>query len=535
MASSSYRQGNDHLKFISNSPHFFKIILQDTIQNGKLGVPRKFVKNQGNSMSSPAMLSVPSGEVWKVELTKCNGKIWFENGWLEFSNHYSLDFGHLLVFRYDGNSNFHDISTSRKLREKSQMPCPQPCKMMHSTNSAIKTEIECDGKSEFLAQQIRYEGCPARNGDKSTRHRVIQQLKPHEKDDALERASKTFKSENPFFLVVMQPSYVGLSHSKGYRLAIPANFVRKHLMKELCSITLCNSSGKTWIVTFKNNQIGKKQTSYLLTGWGTFVHDNNIRVGDACAFELINSIEISFNVAIYQGPHTKCYQSLSSTDIIRPMKRKDQSYASPSGSETLTALEKAKAFQVASAFKSEYPFFISVLQPSYSRRMNIPVIFARKYLAKMHKEAILLLSNGKSWPVIYCQHKIESTGANAIFSSGWRRFSHDNKLEVGDSCVFELIMAAETSMKVTIYKKQAVKDSSLADNSREKQVELHEISVIGTKSALMNEKEDTSNLLLDYNCDASGETLDDILISNLSSPGRALEEASQSYQSFTRE
>ncbi|MBA0707038.1 hypothetical protein Golax_019120 [Gossypium laxum] len=381
------------------------------------------------------------------------------------------------------------------------MPCPQPCKMMHSTNSAIKTEIECDGKSEFLAQQIRYEGCPARNGDKSTRHRIIQQLKPHEKDDALERASKTFKSENPFFLVVMQPSYVGLSHSKGYRLAIPANFVRKHLMKKLCSITLCNSSGKTWIVTFKNYQIGKKRTSYLLTGWGTFVHDNNIRVGDACAFELINSIEISFNVVIYQGPHTKCYQSLSSTNIIHPMKRKDQSYASPSGSETLTALEKAEAFQVASAFKSEYPFFISVLQPSYSHRM----------------------------------HKIESTGANAIFGSGWRRFSHDNKLEVGDSCVFELIMAAETSMKVTIYKKQAVKDSSLADNSREKQVELHESSVIGTKSALMNEKEDMSNLLLDYNRDASGEILDDILMSNISSPGKTLEEASQSYQSFTRE
>ncbi|TYH78883.1 hypothetical protein ES332_D03G020400v1 [Gossypium tomentosum] len=112
MASSSYRQGNDHLKFISNSPHFFKIILQDTIQNGKL-----FVKNQGNSMSSPAMLSVPSGEVWKVELTKCNGKIWFENGWLEFSNHYSLDFGHLLVFRYDGNSNFHVVIFDRTATE----------------------------------------------------------------------------------------------------------------------------------------------------------------------------------------------------------------------------------------------------------------------------------------------------------------------------------------------------------------------------------------------------------------------------------
>lgn len=92
---------------------------------------------------------------------------------------------------------------------------------------------------------------------------------------------------------------------------------------------------------------------------------------------------------------------------------------------------------------------------------NIPVIFARKYLAKMHKEAILLLSNGKSWPVIYYQHKIESKGANAIFGNGWRCFSHDNNLEVGDACVFELIMAPETSMKVTIYKKQPVEDSSM--------------------------------------------------------------------------
>ncbi|KAB1669453.1 hypothetical protein E1A91_D03G020300v1 [Gossypium mustelinum] len=117
MASSSHQQGNSHLKFISSSPYFLKIILQDTIQNGKLGIPRKFVKNHGNSMSSPAMLSVPSGAVWKVELTKSDGKIWLENGWLEFSNHYSLDIGHLLVFRYDGNSNFRVIIFDKSASE----------------------------------------------------------------------------------------------------------------------------------------------------------------------------------------------------------------------------------------------------------------------------------------------------------------------------------------------------------------------------------------------------------------------------------
>ncbi|MBA0707044.1 hypothetical protein Golax_019125 [Gossypium laxum] len=87
------------------------------------GIHKKFVKNHGNGMSSPAMFSVPSGEVWKVELTKCDGKIWCENGWLEFSNHYSLYIGHLLVFRYDGKSNFHVIIFDRTAK-RYNIPTP---------------------------------------------------------------------------------------------------------------------------------------------------------------------------------------------------------------------------------------------------------------------------------------------------------------------------------------------------------------------------------------------------------------------------
>ncbi|GMI68099.1 REPRODUCTIVE MERISTEM 39, REDUCED VERNALIZATION RESPONSE 1 [Hibiscus trionum] len=314
MASSSHQQGNDHLSFKSSSPYFFKIILQDSIQNGKLGIPRKFVKNYGNDMSSPAMLRVPSGVVWKVELTKCDGKIWLGKGWPEFSNHYSLELGHLLFFRYDGNSTFHvvifdrsaseiqypytsnnrrqsnenldqtideseddnsmqipmNISPSRKMREKPKLRCSRPHKMTRSTNSA---------------QQVRH----------------------NERVKSLERASNAFKPENPFFLAVMQPSYVGLGHGKKYRLSIPHNFVEKHLREEHCSVTLCSKSGKTWIATFKQTHIGKKlDNAFLQTGWGTFVRDNNVQVGDVCAFELINSTEISFKVLIYKGQHSAC-------------------------------------------------------------------------------------------------------------------------------------------------------------------------------------------------------------------------------------
>ncbi|KAK8673173.1 hypothetical protein V6N13_111523 [Hibiscus sabdariffa] len=340
MASSSHQPGNDRLNFKSSSPYFFKIILQDTIQNGKLGIPRKFVKNYGNDMSSPAMLRVPCGLVWKVELTKCDAKIWLGNGWLEFSNHYSLELGHLLCFRYDGNSTFHvvifdrsaseiqytytsnnhrqsneileqtidesedddslqipeNISPSRKMREKLKLCCNWPHKRTRSTYSASKTD--CNGKSGFLAQQVRH----------------------NERVKALERASNAFKSENPFFLVIMQPSYVGLGHRKTYRLSIPRNFVEKHLREEHCSVTLCSNSGKTWIATFKQRLMGKN--AFLGSGWGTFVRDNNIQVGDVCAFELINSSEISFKVLIYKGQLANCHQPLTLTDVFCPVKQK---------------------------------------------------------------------------------------------------------------------------------------------------------------------------------------------------------------------
>ncbi|GMI68098.1 REPRODUCTIVE MERISTEM 39, REDUCED VERNALIZATION RESPONSE 1 [Hibiscus trionum] len=822
MASTSEQQGSGRLKFKSSSPCFFKIILQDTIQNGKLDIPKKFVKNHGKYISSPALLRVPSGEVWKVELTKYDGKLWLENGWLQFSNHYSLDFGHLVVFRYDGNSNFHVVIFDTSASEihypltsnnnersveipeqnidesqyddstqmrKPQLPCPLPHKMMRSTNATIKTETECNEESGFLPQQDGHNGCPARNGDKSTGHKT---LRAHVRVDALERASNTFKSENPFFLAVMQPSYVGLGSGKKYRLCIPLNFVKNHLMKEHCSVILCNSSGKTWSVDFKSRRLGTKLRSYLLAGWGTFVRDNNIKAGDVCAFELINSIEISFKVVIYQGQDANCHPSVASTDVFHPVKQetsyaspgclepltsnnnslsyeiqeqnidgskdnetikilenispskkreksqlpsprplkmirstnsaikteaectgksgfvaqqlrldgnparqgnkrtsypavhrlrnyekvealeraintfksenpfflaamqpyyvgctpdkkfrlsipanfarehlmkehcsvtlsdssgktwtttlkqsqrgkkldarlqsgwktfvqdnniqvgdvcafelinsieisfrvviyqgqhenycqslvstdvhpvkwKAPSCASPSCHKPLTDFKKAKALPIANAIKSENPFFVIVLQASCvnSHRLSIPANFAREYLTKMHKEVVLLLSNGKSWPVICYQHSIEGSKPNVIFGDGWSKFVVDNNLEVGDACVFELVEGAETSMNVTIYKKQPHEDanlgSSMNDKSREQQVELHERLVIKTEEPAWMEKGDMSNLLVDYNCDASGKILDDFLMSKINSPGKALEEATQSYQTL---
>ena len=44
--------------------------------------------------------------MFEVEFIQSNGEILLQKGWKEFKERYSIGFGHLLVFEYDGNSQF---------------------------------------------------------------------------------------------------------------------------------------------------------------------------------------------------------------------------------------------------------------------------------------------------------------------------------------------------------------------------------------------------------------------------------------------
>lgn len=70
-------------------------------------IPKKIVRKCGDSLTKEAWFKVPCGLDWKIGLTKSSdGKVWIDEGWPEFSKHYSLAFGHFLVFGYKGNSQF---------------------------------------------------------------------------------------------------------------------------------------------------------------------------------------------------------------------------------------------------------------------------------------------------------------------------------------------------------------------------------------------------------------------------------------------
>ncbi|KAL5790791.1 hypothetical protein ACOSQ2_005679 [Xanthoceras sorbifolium] len=86
--------------------HFFKVILQQTLQDKILRIPEKFVRKFGDELSDVALLRVPNGRVWHVGLTKDRSKILFNDGWDDFVKYHSIGVGYFLVFKYGRNTNF---------------------------------------------------------------------------------------------------------------------------------------------------------------------------------------------------------------------------------------------------------------------------------------------------------------------------------------------------------------------------------------------------------------------------------------------
>ncbi|XP_050233171.1 B3 domain-containing transcription factor VRN1-like isoform X2 [Mercurialis annua] len=98
-----------------------------------------------------------------------------------------------------------------------------------------------------------------------------------EKQRAL-RASEMFKPNNPFFRIVLKPSYV----YRGFLLHVPSSFAQRYLTVS-GSLTIQISDAKQWYVRC----IYRDKRAKLSKGWTEFAWENNLEEGDVCVFELI--------------------------------------------------------------------------------------------------------------------------------------------------------------------------------------------------------------------------------------------------------
>lgn len=97
-----------------------------------------------------------------------------------------------------------------------------------------------------------------------------------------------------FTIVVMHPSYVSTRRSA---LHISSAFAKEISPGNGNSSILLVSEGKTWLVRC----VCGKQGATLTTGWRKFMEDNDLKVGDACVFEVSKRINLALEVIIFRG------------------------------------------------------------------------------------------------------------------------------------------------------------------------------------------------------------------------------------------
>lgn len=305
-------------------------------------IPTKFLTTCGDDLADFIFLEAPAGSIWQVKLERSDSQVWLQNGWPDFAEHYSICFGHLLVFRYKGNSHFHVI-----IMDKSATEVEYPLSATshseetdHVTGLGKGKEVAADdiGRREdftiCLASSAQYTKTVLASAEAS--HQVNQ--KALQVTSEAEVSAKAFRSENPFFKINMRPSYVDgrclVSFSTDaykyyatlltncaslksillcvsqkfislfFLQSVPKIFVTTHITRDHCNVILQSSDGRSWPVKCTTSR-SYRTAARFTSGWRNFAHANSLAVGDVCVFELISHSKKLINVSIFpvtRGP-----------------------------------------------------------------------------------------------------------------------------------------------------------------------------------------------------------------------------------------
>ncbi|KAF4395219.1 hypothetical protein F8388_001606 [Cannabis sativa] len=462
-------------------PHFFKIILQETLLNNKIQIPNTFWVKYCGCVSSQVILKLPCGSRWEVGLTKSSDeKVWIAKGWNKFVQDCCLSHGNLLVFGYEGNSQFNVMIFEKntlereyhfmpKTRDKSPpLPCSSQSHKKRKTSPYVKTEDDICGESSMPRWME-----PSNISRK-------QMLRGTEKVEALMRANG-FKSDDPFFSVLMQASFVG---SSSYNMIIPFGFAKYHLLSHSKHhedvILKVAEDERFWPVRCNYRQYNGHSQIRFESGWRAFAMDNDLKVGDVCIFVMRKNIVItSFEVTIYKNgvrnspnlpatsvpnttPCVKIESSFTSNydkpskisqedlipkkEIVEPSGTKDMH--SPSG--------LSRSYKAASQYFSNNPYIQVALgwTAMHRKRLYIPLAFASLCFEKKAQTVILWVGE-QNWRVNLTVTRSRS-GSEYHFSGGWSAFARENCLQQNDVCIFELIQRIQPQIKVTIFRQIAL-------------------------------------------------------------------------------
>ncbi|XP_015071384.1 B3 domain-containing protein Os01g0723500-like isoform X1 [Solanum pennellii] len=124
-------------------------------------------------------------------------------------------------------------------------------------------------------------------------------------------------------------------------------------------------------------------------------------------------------------------------------------------------LPAQEAEKVAGLFTSSLPSFTKVMKRfniSGSYTLHIPYQFATEHLPNCKVKILLHNLEGKTWTV----NSIPTTRVQTshTFCGGWLSFVRDNNIDLGDTCIFELVRKCELRVRVLKAEKEGSDYSS---------------------------------------------------------------------------
>ncbi|KAL8150508.1 hypothetical protein V2J09_020316, partial [Rumex salicifolius] len=426
-----FKQGEMSAK----SKRFFRVVLTHNLDSGTLELPRDFMEEQGEKLSKNVSLIVPNGAESKMELKRSEDKGFLHKGWLEFAEKYSIESRSILVFKYEGGSRF-----SVNIFDLSSVEIIYP---VISPNTRHKNAVSKEDSDDISDEQGMNYTSQSRKLETGQGN-----LKAREKR-VLERAM-AFESPNPHFIVTMKKTYA----SGYYYLYIKGHLAKSLIFekrKDRMCLKLKGADEKTWPMEYIMTKSGVK----VHLGWNVFALDNDLQIGDICAFELVNKKVMVFNVTIFRLTVDK--------EEVGPLVRTDFSPTPRKGKSGADSNANANAMKRvmkrAESFKSENPHFrICITSANIgSARVEIPRAHSRRYLKEDEngeKYIVLHGSSGRTWPVDY-YHSLSnqsSTSKEVFLTHGWIEFVEDNHLQEGDYCIFEMLMSKSKAYKITTYR-----------------------------------------------------------------------------------
>ncbi|XP_026425061.1 B3 domain-containing transcription factor VRN1-like isoform X1 [Papaver somniferum] len=451
--------------------HICKILDASSNKDNRLELTKEFTVKYGKELSDHAIIKVPNGGIWHIGLSKAEGVILFENGWPEFMEFYSICVGHVIFFRYDGNSEFqlhifgidgteidypshnndnasNEVKMTSSHLDEDEVVSIHSMSRESSLNSGssqrnYEPSMSSESSSDQKAEPVRQEF-----SQKRAKQRTVIPTRIHTKafKETLE-AAEAFKSDNPSFKLILQATHIKRN------VIVPIAFTSLFLRNiTRMVITLSISDGRTWEVGYVSRTYNEKTNSKLSKGWCKFLADNHLNEGDVCVFELVDREKIKMNVQFFR-------QQKAFARKINPKIR----YFTAEFKATLEAAKK---------FTSENPFYKVVMQASYiqTHMVRVPLVFATSHFKNITQMVITLrVSDGRTWEVRY----VSRSPKQKVLSQGWHKFVADNDLKEGDVYVFELVDRKNVKMLVHIFRQQKPSARKLTPKSSKYTAQFH--------------------------------------------------------------